>query len=77
MPPNCTTALTGLDLVFAASRSHSDTPYPVGLLCTSDQPDAGTSMSPAGFETAAPESERPLGPAVLSINMNTLLETSF
>ena len=27
-------------LAFVASRSHSDTPHSVGLLCTSDQPDA-------------------------------------
>jgi len=30
-------------LVFEASRSHSDTPQSVGLLWTSDQPDADTS----------------------------------
>jgi hypothetical protein len=73
-----TTALTGKGLlIFAASRSHSDTPFSVGLLWTSDQPDAETSVSPAGFETATPESERPLGSVVFSINMNIMLETSF
>jgi len=30
-------------LINKASRSHSDTPHTVGLLCTSDQPDAETS----------------------------------
>jgi hypothetical protein len=30
-------------LIFDASRSHSDTPQLVGLLWTSDQPDAETS----------------------------------
>jgi hypothetical protein len=77
-PLHGTTALTGQGLlIFAASRSHSDTPYSVGLLWTSDQPDAETSMSPAEFETATPESERPLGSAVFSTNVNIMLETSF
>jgi len=54
-------------------RSLSDTERSAGLLWTSDQPDAKTSicqhttlttdrltsMSPAGFETAIPASERP------------------
>jgi len=30
-------------LFIGASRSHSDTPHSLGLLWTSDQPDAGTS----------------------------------
>jgi hypothetical protein len=30
-------------LIIKTSRSHSDTPHSVGLLCTSDQPDAETS----------------------------------
>jgi hypothetical protein len=30
-------------LIIEASRSHSDTPHSVGLLWTSDQPDAETS----------------------------------
>jgi hypothetical protein len=30
-------------LIFGAPRSHSDTPHSVGLLWTSDQPDAETS----------------------------------
>jgi hypothetical protein len=30
-------------LIIDASRSHSDTPHSIGLLWTSDQPDAGTS----------------------------------
>jgi hypothetical protein len=59
-------------LTVEASRSHSDTPHSVGLLWTRDQADAETStwqhtnthnrqtsMSPAGFESAIPESERP------------------
>jgi len=32
-------------LIVEASRSHSDTPHSVGLLWTSDQPDAETSTS--------------------------------
>ena len=55
-------------LIIAASLSHPDTSHSVGLLWTSDQPDAGTlnaqhskqtSIPPAGFETAIPASERP------------------
>jgi hypothetical protein len=58
-------------LIIEASRSHSDTPHSVGLLWTSDQPDAGTStwqhntrkrqtsMPSMGFEPAIPASERP------------------
>jgi hypothetical protein len=59
-------------LIIQASRSHSDTPHSVGLLWTSDKPDAATStwqytnthkrqtpMSPAGFEPAIPASDRP------------------
>jgi len=48
------------------SRSHSGTPQLVGLLWTSDQPNAGTSthnahpsMSPTDSEPAVPASERP------------------
>ena len=37
------TALAGLVLLHDASRSHLDTPHSVGLLWTSDQPDAETS----------------------------------
>jgi len=32
----------GHDLILEVSRSHSDTPHLVGLLWTSDQPDAET-----------------------------------
>jgi hypothetical protein len=59
-------------LIIDASRSHSDTTHAVGLLWTSDQPDAQnstwqhttlykkqTSLLAAGFETAIPSSERP------------------
>ena len=56
-------------LIIEDSRSRLDTPHSVGLLWTSDQPDAEnsdntqhsrrTSMPPAGFETATPASERP------------------
>jgi hypothetical protein len=55
-----------------ASRSYSDTPHSVGLLWTSDHPDAETStrqyttftkrqlcMPPAGFEPAILATERP------------------
>ena len=31
-------------LIIEASRSHSDTPHSVGLVWTSDQPDAETSI---------------------------------
>ena len=57
-------------LNIGASRLHADTPYSVGLLWTSDQPDTEnsdntykrqTSMTPAGFEPAVPINERPLG----------------
>jgi len=54
------------------SRSHSDTPHSVGLLWTSDRPEAETSTCtthnthkrqttapPAGFEPTIPASERP------------------
>jgi Ca2+/Na+ antiporter len=59
-------------LIIGASQSHSDTPNSVGLLWTSDQPDAETStwqhtaltretsVPPAGFELTIPASERPL-----------------
>ena len=59
-------------LVIEASRSHSDTPHSVGLLWTSDQPNAETStwqhttltrdsacMPLAGFEPTIPASEGP------------------
>jgi hypothetical protein len=57
-------------LINEASRSHSGTPHAVGLLWTSDQPEAETSTwqhttlkkrqtSPEGFEPAIPTSERP------------------
>ena len=59
-------------LIVDASRLHSDTPHFVGLLWTSDQPDAETfyltthnthnrhtSMFPVGLEPTVPESERP------------------
>jgi hypothetical protein len=56
-------------LILKDSLSHSDTPQSVGLLWTSDQPDAETStwqnttlttdMSSPGFEPTIPVSERP------------------
>jgi hypothetical protein len=59
-------------LIIEASRSHSDTPYSVGLLWTIDQPDPvtstctthnshkrQTSIPTVGFETAMPASGRP------------------
>jgi hypothetical protein len=59
-------------LIIEASRSHSDTPHSVQLLCTGDQPDAETptwqhttltteretSTPAAGFEPAIPASKR-------------------
>jgi hypothetical protein len=43
-PPNGAKPLVGQGLIIIeASRSHSDTPHSVGLLWTSDQPDAQTS----------------------------------
>jgi hypothetical protein len=44
-------------LIFDASWSHSDTPHSVGILCTSDQPEAETStwqhttLTPGGIRT--------------------------
>ena len=57
-------------LIIEASRSHPDTPHQVGLLWTSDQPNADTltthaihkkqtSMFPAVFEPEILASERP------------------
>jgi hypothetical protein len=57
-------------LIIEASRSHSDTPHWLGLLWTSNQPDAETSDNtqhsqetdnhvPTGFESTIPASERP------------------
>jgi len=56
-------------LVIDASRSHSNTPNSVGLLLTSDQPNAlasspqhtilATDMRPVGFEPTISASERP------------------
>ena len=55
-------------LIIETSRTHSDTPHSVGLLWTSDRPEAETStwqhtirqasMPPAGFESSIPTSER-------------------
>jgi len=72
---------------YGASRSHSDTPHSVGLLWTSDLPDAETThnahcrqtfMPAAGFEPAIPASERPQTPldrAVTGIGETKLYET--
>jgi hypothetical protein len=62
-------------LIMEDSWSHSDTSHSVGLLCTSDQPDAETTTwqhttltkqrhpcpppPPAGLESTIPTSERP------------------
>jgi len=56
-------------LIVKVSRSHSDTPRSVRLLCKSDRPIVKTSswqhtirqtfMVPVGFEPAIPASERP------------------
>jgi hypothetical protein len=59
-------------LIFETSRSYSDSPQSVGLLCTSDRPAAETSTRqhttltrdrlacpPVGFEPAITASERP------------------
>ena len=52
-------------LITETSRSHTDTPHSVGLLCTSDRPDAAhkthkkqTSTPLAGFETTIPGNKR-------------------
>ena len=55
-------------LIIESTRSHSDTPQSVGLLWTSDQPDADTSthithnrqtyMPLAGIESVIPATER-------------------
>jgi hypothetical protein len=67
-PPWCNSPQWGQGpLIIEASRSHSDTPHSVGLLWTSDQPDAETStlqhsqeaaMPPVGFEPTVPASDR-------------------
>jgi hypothetical protein len=54
-------------LILEGSRSHLDTWHSIGLLWTSDQPDAKTSTvttdrhpcPPKGFEPTIPASERP------------------
>jgi len=59
-------------LIIEDSLSHTDAPHAVGLLWTSDQPDAETStgqhttltrrqtsMPPAGLEPTIPANERP------------------
>jgi len=57
-------------LIIETSRSNSDTPRTVGLLWTSDQPNAEASdnkqhsqetdiRAPVGFEPAIPTSDRP------------------
>jgi len=44
-PPMAQQPLVGQDhLIFEAPGSHSDTPHSVGLLWTSDQPEAETSI---------------------------------
>ena len=44
-PPKARRPLVGQGLlIFENSRSHSDTPHSVGLLWTSDQPDAEASL---------------------------------
>ena len=55
--------------VIDASRSLSDTPHSVGLLWTSDRPDADntqhsqeTSMTPAAFEPVIPAADPRLRP---------------
>jgi hypothetical protein len=66
--------------IIEASRSDSNTPHPVGLLWTSDKPDAETStwqhtrltrdrypVSPAGFEPAIPASEWPQTHALVCV----------
>ena len=47
-------------LVIGASRTHSDTPYSVGLLWTSDQPDAETCT---WRHTTSTRDRRPCPPA--------------
>jgi hypothetical protein len=53
-------------LIIEASRSHSDTPRSVGLLLTSDKPEADIQHSqdrdvivPGGIRTRNPRSDRP------------------
>jgi len=68
--PHDTRAVVGQGLITEASRSHSDTPHSVGLLRTSDRPDAEASlrdktrdthtrrtfMTPARFASERPQS---------------------
>jgi hypothetical protein len=73
-PPHGATAPVGqgLIIIIEASQSHSHTTHSVGLLWTSDQPDAETptcqhttftrdktSMFPVGSEPAIPATQRP------------------
>jgi len=66
-------------LSFKTSRSHSDTPQSVGLLWTSDQPDAETATwqhktltrCSGGFEPAFPASERPQAYALDRVSIGT------
>jgi hypothetical protein len=76
-----------------ASRSHSDTPHSVGLLWTSDQPDAETSTWPhnthkrqtsmrrAGFEPTIPARKRsqahPLDGAATGIGETKLITANY
>ena len=52
-------------LIIVASKSHSDTPFSVGLLWTSDRTERYTTLTrdisvpPEGFEPAIPTSEWP------------------
>jgi hypothetical protein len=74
-------------LTVEASRTQSDTPHSVGLLWTSDQPDADTSTwhttltgdrrpcPPGGFEPTIPATERPLESAYLTYTTDKLLTT--
>ena len=76
---------------FEASRSYSDTPHSIGLLWTSHQQDAETSiyphttlttsMPPAGFGPAVPANERPqthiLERAATAIGKMSVTTTAF
>jgi hypothetical protein len=71
-PPGLFAHCTGDWVSLGASRSHSNTTNPLGLLCTNDQPEAETSVwqhtiittdnttiPPAGYEHTIPTNERP------------------
>jgi hypothetical protein len=50
-------------LIIEASRSHSDTPHAIGLLCTSDRPDADNTQHSQEADINAPSRIRTRNPS--------------